>query len=1018
MTITKVVEDESSCIGDPDLEMKRHIAKDHQDMVRFSGDNDPEYQKAQSALRFIYDRLQGSSDSPPQATGLSLAHPPGINAPIAAEVLAQRQELIDLLYFDEIDSRLLSLKAAHNKTCLWFLEKEEYRQWLELQNLERHNGFLWIKGKPGSGKSILMKFLESSTRRSISNDPNRLLISFFFYAPGERLETSTLGLYRSLLWQLFRQAPDLQHVLDEFDFSARCFIKRSGWQSEVLKETIERAIGRLGAGDLSVFIDALDECRDDDVADMVSFFEDLGERAAEANIRLRICFSSRHYPSIELKCGFEIILEDQGEHSEDIAKYISSKLKLPKSKRAEEFRNQILEKSAGIFLWVALVIPMLNKTCAGGRVDQLQRSLNTIPMGLDNLFDMILARDNEDMDELRFCIQLILFAIRPVTLKEYFFALRPAGDNDLHDSWAAGEVDRDAMVRFVLSSSKGLAEVTKTRREDKDPTVQFIHESVRDFLFSENGQRRLWPSFNQNEFAASGHDALKSRCWGEIEAYRTRGAQEGSKSTEDLIQTWPFLRYATDNVLPHANLAQGYGASQVKFLAQFSERQKDWVNLYNAHEKFKARHYDDKVDMLYILAEHGLDKLLEIHDRLSSHLKIYGGRYFLPLAAAAILKHRAAARVLVASLSRDRDFAAGIEDCVTALSRGRNCTLTSLEDFFELLKELGHIPLMKHCLDSLRWRVQPRTLGMRMDLEPLGKVSRVAFSPDRQMLALSTEDGLIGLCDIATMTCRQTLKGHSDGVNGLAFSPDGKTLASASRDHTVRLWDIATGTCRQTLEGHSKWVWSVAFSPPDGQTLASYSVDCTVRLWDVATSTTCWQALKEQSEYFSKVAFLPDGQTAASAPRDVMARLPDVATGTVWRRLQGHRLPVILAVAFSLDCRTLASASFGLTIRFWDVATGTWWDTLERHPGWVSALAFLEDGQTLASASRDGTVRLWNVATGICLQTLESKGPFKFLALAFSRDGQTIVSVSENGTVQFWELATWKDLPPSPDAAS
>lgn len=44
-------------------------------------------------------------------------------------------------------------------------------------------------------------------------------------------------------------------------------------------------------------------------------------------------------------------------------------------------------------------------------------------------------------------------------------------------------VTKDVITRFILYSSKGLAKITTA----KNRALQFIHESVRDFLLKENG---------------------------------------------------------------------------------------------------------------------------------------------------------------------------------------------------------------------------------------------------------------------------------------------------------------------------------------------------------------------------------------------------------------------------------------------------------------------------------------------------------------------------------------------------
>jgi len=732
-------------------------------MVRFSGLADPEYQKVASALRFIHDKIPSKRGKETQDSTTQISDTTAVastNVSFSSllppldlkEAIEARKELTDLLYFDEIDARLLSLKPALNKTCSWFLEKREYLEWLHFRNYDKHHGFLWIKGKPGAGKSILMKFLEAKTKALAAERPDHVVASFFFFAPGQHLERSTLGLYRSLLWQLFEKAPDLAEVLDSLDSNSRRVLRRTGWQIETLKGTLERAVERLGPRELCLFIDALDECHDDDVADMVDFFEELGDNAADKDIRLRICFSSRYYPTIMLRSGNEVKLDHEEEHSRDITRYIKAKLKLGKSKRAGATSQQILEKSAGIFLWVALVVPILNKAYAGGRMDQLEKCLNGMPPGLDNLFDMILTRDQDDLDDLRLCIQWVLFAIRPLTLSEYFFALRDGDDTDALRCWAEDELDDENMYRFVQNSSKGLAEVTKTRIKTKEPTIQFIHESVRDYFLVKEGKRILWPHLD-GDFVAFSHESLKIRCLAEITSLKEQlklalgaasqkashndlehedeqggeddektqmspakaerdqssascersedeGARPGPTGCESRVYKRPFLLYATTGVLQHSDLAQRRGFAQSCFLVdEFPLLLRAWVHLHNKFEIRNSRHFNSNATVIYILAALGLPYLLSVHPELSRHndrIHWRSGRYYFPFAAAVILKHKEAAQVLAASLNVDPGFATGVGDAVSSLPCQPRRIIKGHHAFFDLLLELDHSLLISH----------------------------------------------------------------------------------------------------------------------------------------------------------------------------------------------------------------------------------------------------------------------------------------------------------------------------------
>ncbi|KAM3444331.1 hypothetical protein MY4824_000220 [Beauveria thailandica] len=406
------------------------------------------------------------------------------------------------LGFEQINARRSNIKPKYSTTCRWLLSHPDYLDWQDPKQAVKHHGFLWIRGGPGTGKSTIMNFAykEAMTHKDV------VVISFFFNARGESLERSTQGMYRSLLFQLLSTLPNLVTIfdasehkkfLDDF-YTATLSHHNPVWQIVVLQDLLRSALTKLGQIPLAIFVDALDECSSDQVEELVEYFEALGEDAEQNGLRLNICFSSRYYPYIDIQYGLKIKLEAQGGHEEDIAMYIRNKLRIGTSKTAEEIKTGMQAKAKGIFMWVVLVVDILKAEYRSGRIFDVKKRLAALPAELSDLFKEILARDQKNIGDLKLCIQWILFAKRPLKLEEYYFAAVSALSPDELGEWDQNDITTEDMGRFVISSSKGLAETTKS----KVKTVQFIHESVREF-FLKNALHELWPNLAAADFEST-----------------------------------------------------------------------------------------------------------------------------------------------------------------------------------------------------------------------------------------------------------------------------------------------------------------------------------------------------------------------------------------------------------------------------------------------------------------------------------------------------------------------------------
>lgn len=97
--------------------------------------------------------------------------------------------------------------------------------------------------------------------------------------------------------------------------------------------------------------------------------------------------------------------------------------------------------------------------------------------------------------------------------EEFYFAILSGAG---YDKLASEYITKQDIERFILSSSKSFVEVTKLR----DQTIQFIHESVSDFLLKENGLNNLWSEFGNKflsvNFLILSHERLKQCCYNYI----------------------------------------------------------------------------------------------------------------------------------------------------------------------------------------------------------------------------------------------------------------------------------------------------------------------------------------------------------------------------------------------------------------------------------------------------------------------------------------------------------------------
>ncbi|OTA98146.1 hypothetical protein M426DRAFT_17699 [Hypoxylon sp. CI-4A] len=420
---------------------------------------------------------------------------------LSKSAIAKEYVILKSLSFESRPARYHSIQEAHKRTFEWVFQdtydpNSDSNTSSILKWLREGDGIFWVSGKPGSGKSTLMKFISDDRRAlealSVWSGPLPVVIAtHFFWSAGTSMQKSRQGLLQTLLFEIFRQQPNLiePSCIERWQNISRN-IKLMSWGTPELLRILDRIahFDRLSSK-FCFFIDGLDEYE----GDHGKFCQALSRLSNSPHIKL--CVSSRPWNAFEGSFGQDIssklYIHDltQG----DIRTYVQESLESHPRwnemasgvKTASDLINEVTRRAAGVFLWVYLVIRELrNGLTEYDSLWGLQRRLENVPDDLRDFFHQILGSvDSFYREKMARILQIALTLEEPASTLIYICHEIEYENEDyvlgcFPDARAREEFNKPEIFRHRLNAScRGLLEVNS-----HNGVVEFFHRTVMDFM--------------------------------------------------------------------------------------------------------------------------------------------------------------------------------------------------------------------------------------------------------------------------------------------------------------------------------------------------------------------------------------------------------------------------------------------------------------------------------------------------------------------------------------------------------
>ncbi|KAH7131233.1 hypothetical protein EDB81DRAFT_950572 [Dactylonectria macrodidyma] len=406
-------------------------------------------------------------------------------------------KILTSLRFREIYAREEAIPEAYASTYNWIFRDEQsdengeklewasFPEWLQ----KTDDSLYWITGKPGSGKSTLMKYIYQNPQlrdslRNYAGDLPLMLAGFFFWNPGSESERSQEGLIRTILHQCLSERQDLIPLVTPRRWALYNLLGSEtvapDWKWRELKESFEALCSyHRKEFQLVLLIDGLDEFgeKGHSPGGLVHWIKDIITRH-----HVKVCVSSRPWNIFSDAFRKDFSLTMQSLTYKDIEHFVQTKfddsvafqeLSVVFAEEANALLKEIIEKAEGVFLWVNLVVRSLLATLVDTpSLSHLQEKLAEIPRDMKGLYDNIWSSIPQE---------------RLATTSK-IFQLLTLGDGNTNVIWLAiGEsphvvtdpVKRQGipkvMKRILDGHTRGICELSSSG-------VRFLHRSAAEWI--------------------------------------------------------------------------------------------------------------------------------------------------------------------------------------------------------------------------------------------------------------------------------------------------------------------------------------------------------------------------------------------------------------------------------------------------------------------------------------------------------------------------------------------------------